>query len=79
MPPDAPGPAAVIKAAPMREQEPVPKPEAEPKPKEWWEEKARWSRRASEDDEDARRGRPLYECIHEYDRLAAEEDYDPFE
>jgi hypothetical protein len=43
------------------------------------EDRAKWSRRSSWDDADARRGRPMYETIHEYDPLDREEDYDPFE
>jgi hypothetical protein len=72
--PDAPGPAAEpaeAKAKPKRRRTRKPKPEPEPKPKEWWEERARWRKRSSWEDEDARRGRPLYECIHEYDPIAA--------
>ena len=79
--PDAPGSGAApaaLKAAPDAREQPAPQPEPEPQPKEWWEERAKWSPRGPID-EDARRGRPMYECIHEYDPLAAEEDYDPFE
>lgn len=79
--PDAPGSGAApaaVKAAPTPPEQPAPQPEPEPKPKEWWEERAKWSPRGPID-EDARRGRPMYECLHEYDPLEAEEDYDPFE
>jgi hypothetical protein len=79
--PDAPGPGAApaaVKAAPESREQPAPQPEPEPKPKEWWEERAKWSPRRPMD-EDERRGRPMYECTHEYDPLVSEEDYDPFE
>lgn len=49
----------------------------QPKPeKQWWEEKAKWRSRGSADYD--WEGGVRYECIHEYDPLEAEEDYDPF-
>jgi hypothetical protein len=41
----------------------------EPKPKkQWWEERAQWRMRGPQD-EDERRGRPLYRCLVDYDPL----------
>jgi hypothetical protein len=71
--------------APTPAPDPAPKPKRKRKPREpgqpprrkqWWEERARWKLRGPVD-EDERRGRPLYECIHEYDPLDADYDYDP--
>lgn len=83
--PDAPGLAAA-ETKPKRRRPPKPKPEPEAKPKEWWEERAHWRKRSAWEDEDTRRGRPMYECLHEYDPIARfyeerkeAEDYDPFE
>ena len=71
---------------PKPEPEPEPKPASkaepeapapsEPQPKEWWEERARWNLRGPID-EDERRGRPMYECTHEYDPMTYDdEEYD---
>jgi hypothetical protein len=49
---------------PRKRREPgMPKPE-----KQWWEERARWRMRGPQD-EDERRGRPLYQCLVDYDPL----------
>jgi len=96
--PDAPGPGAATietEAKPKRQPPPPrePEPEPEPKPKEWWEERAHWRKRSPREEENARRGRPLYKCIYEYDPIdyfyaeqaeleeedEQEDDYDPFE
>jgi hypothetical protein len=85
--PDAPGPAAAA-VRPSPEPEPPashPEPEPPPEPKQWWEERAHWRKRSRAEEEDARRGRPLYRCLVEYDPIAwfraeqEEEDYDPLE
>jgi hypothetical protein len=50
-----------------------------PKPaKQWWEERAQWRMRGPQD-EDERRGRPLYRCLVDYDPLEwdnGDEEYD---
>jgi hypothetical protein len=50
-----------------------------PKPKEWWEEYARWRLRSAEEEADARRGRPMYRCLVDYDVLKDVKGYDPFD
>jgi hypothetical protein len=56
-------------------EEPKPKPtprrarKPKPKPKQWWEERAHWRRRSPEEEADLRRGRPLYQCLVDYDPL----------
>jgi hypothetical protein len=80
--PRPPEPAVEPQAVAATPAPAAPKPEADAKPKrarkpsvkkQWWEERAKWTLRAPVD-EDERRGRPLYECIHEYDPLAYDED-----
>lgn len=65
-------PAETPAAPPAPEPEPKPKrprKRREPKPKkQWWEERAQWRMRGPQD-EDERRGRPLYQCLVEYDPL----------
>jgi hypothetical protein len=57
------------------------------------EERAHWRKRSPREEENARRGRPLYKCIYEYDPIdyfyaeqaemdeedEQEDGYDPFE
>lgn len=82
--PDAPGPGAAAEK-PKPKPAPPPPPATEPERKQWWEERAHWSKPSRVEEEDARRGRPLYQCLVEYDPIAwfqAEqegEDYDPLE
>jgi hypothetical protein len=93
--PDAPGPGsapAEAKAKPKRRRPPAPKPEPAPEPKQWWEERAHWRKRSPLEEEDARRGRPMYRCLVDYDpieyflkeqrelaeREREDKDYDPF-
>lgn len=86
--PRPPEPAAAPQAAPETTA-PAAKPEAvpkakrprkrrepgQPKPEKQW--KAKWVSRGSADYD--WRGGVRYESIHEYDPLAAEDDYDPFD
>ncbi len=59
-------PPSPTPAKPRRRREPKPKPQ-------WWEERAHWRTRGPADD-DEHRGRPLYECIHEYDPLTYDDE-----
>lgn len=62
------------KPRPAPKAEPEASAPSEPKPEpQWWEERARWSKRGPVD-EDARRGRPMYQCIHEYDPLTYDDE-----
>lgn len=79
-PPPEPEPAIEAKAptntsARVSEPKPTPKRQRKrrelgmPKPgKQWWEERAQWRMREPQD-EDERRGRPLYRCLIDYDPL----------
>lgn len=81
-PPPEPEPVIEAKAstetpAPAPVSDPKPKPKRPrkrrepgmPKPeKQWWEERAQWRMRGPQD-EDERRGRPLYRCLVDYDPL----------
>jgi hypothetical protein len=73
---------AAAAAAPEPASEPAPTPEAaapeEPPPeKPWWEERAKWRHRGAADYD--WKGGVRYECIHEYDPLAAWDEEDgPF-
>jgi hypothetical protein len=56
---------------PRKRREPgMPKPQ-----KQWWEERAQWRMRGPQD-EDERRGRPLYQCLVDYDPLEWDDDND---
>lgn len=79
--PEAPGSGAAPEQPKPKPQAqaPVPKPapESKPEPKQWWEERARWRKRSPAEEEDFRRGRPLYRCLVEYDpieRFRAEQE-----
>ncbi|HEY2872268.1 MAG TPA: hypothetical protein VGJ56_10135 [Reyranella sp.] len=72
---EANAPAETPPATPASEPKPKPKRPRKrrepgmPKPeKQWWEERARWRMRGPQD-EDERRGRPLYQCLVDYDPL----------
>jgi len=80
--PQAPPETSTPAAAPTPASKPRPEPKrrrkrrgpGEPKPqKQWWNERACWRERAPQD-EDEHRGRPLYECIHEYDPLTYDDE-----
>ena len=71
--PDAPGSGAAAEltagAEPERPPPPAPEPEPAPEPKQWWEERAHWRRRSPLEEQDARRGRPMYRCLVDYDPI----------
>jgi chemotaxis protein histidine kinase CheA len=69
--------ASIETSVPAPASEPTPKPKRPrtrrepgmPKPeKQWWEERAKWRMRGPQD-EDERRGRPMYRCLVDYDPL----------
>jgi chemotaxis protein histidine kinase CheA len=68
----APAPVSAPKPKPKRprkrRESGMPKPE-----KQWWEERAKWRMRGPQD-EDERRGRPLYQCLVDYDPLEWDND-----
>jgi hypothetical protein len=72
---EANAPTEAPAATPASEPKPKPKRQRKrrepgmPKPeKQWWEERAQWRMRGPQD-EDERRGRPLYRCLVDYDPL----------
>ncbi len=72
---EARAPTEAPAAAPASDPKPKPKRPRKrrepgmPKPKkQWWEERAQWRMRGPQD-EDERRGRPLYQCLVDYDPL----------
>jgi hypothetical protein len=83
-PTKTPTPTAVSEEKPKPKRQRKRREPGMPKPqKQWWEERAQWRMRGPQD-EDERRGRPMYQCLVDYDPLEwfereQGEDCDPLE
>jgi len=70
-PAETPAPTAASEAKPQPKR---PRKRREPgmprQKKQWWEERAKWRMRGPQDEtDDERRGRPMYQCLVDYDPL----------
>jgi outer membrane biosynthesis protein TonB len=75
-PTETPAPTAVSEDKPKPKRQRKRREPSMPKPeKQWWEEYAQWRMREPQD-EDERRGRPLYRCLVDYDPLEWDNDED---